>query len=177
MPAPRLLHRGSHCRIRQPRSSTQIFRGKRQEMVILHDSRHLRRNSGCLLLYNPTVIYKHIQAWSRTRPCHCFPLFRSGDQYFINYPNGSHLGCGDGYCPYSRSHHIFHCHRSSHVIHFPQGRKSQKRGTNEHHPTTGETPDVANFISLFHDGIHPCLRQLGSPCRIRQRIMVLCIYL
>lgn len=97
------------------------------------------------------------------------PLLSSipaGDQYFINYPNGSHLGRGDGYCPYRRSHHIFHYHRSSHVIHFPQGRKSQKRGTNEHHPTTGETPDVANFISLFHDGTHPCLRQLGSPCRI-----------
>ena len=86
--------------------------------------RHLRWNSGCLLLYNPTVIYKHIQTRSRTRPGHCFPLFRPGDQYFINYPNGSHLGRGDGYCPYRRSHHIFHYHRSSHVIHFPQGRKS-----------------------------------------------------
>lgn len=92
MPAPRIPHRGSHCRIRQSGSGTQILRGKRQEMVILHDSRHLRWNSGCLLLYNPTVIYKHIQMRSRTRPGHCFPLFRPGDQYFINYPNGSHLG-------------------------------------------------------------------------------------
>ena len=40
-------------------------------------------------------------------------------QYFINYPNGSHLGRGNGNCPHSWSHHIFHCHRSSHVIHFP----------------------------------------------------------
>ena len=39
--------------------------------------------------------------------------------YFINYPNGSHLGRGNGNCPHSWSHHIFHCHRSSHVIHFP----------------------------------------------------------
>ena len=119
MPAPRILHRRSHCCIRQPGSGTQILRGKRQEMVILHDSRHLRWNLSRLFLHDTTVIYKHIQARSRARPCHCFPLFRPGDQYFINYPNGSHLGRGNGNCPHSWSHHIFHCHRSSHVIHFP----------------------------------------------------------
>ena len=93
---PRILHRRSHCRIRQPGSGTQILRGKRQEMVILHDSRHLRWNLSRLFLHDTTVIYKHIQARSRARPGHCFPLFRPGDQYFINYPNGSHLGRGNG---------------------------------------------------------------------------------
>ena len=45
-------------------------------------------------------------------------------------------------------------------------RKEEKAKKEEQMNTTGETPDVANFISLFHDGTHPCLRQLGSPCRI-----------
>ena len=61
MPAPRILHRRSHCCIRQPGSGTQILRGKRQEMVILHDSRHLRWNLSrlfCTILPLFTSIYK-----------------------------------------------------------------------------------------------------------------------
>lgn len=68
----------------------EILWSEREEVGILLRCRHFRRHTGGMFLYHLAAVHQYLQAWSRIRSRGGVSLFRSGNQYFIHYPDCPH---------------------------------------------------------------------------------------
>ena len=73
--------------------------------------------------------------------------------------------------------HFFRHYRIGNVIHFPQGRESQERRTDEYRSAARKTPDVADFVPFLYTGSHSRICELGRTGGFRYRTVVRYLHL